>query len=91
MIIHLTNLLTCTDTLPIQGVYKLWIYRNYIIFLLQFHSCLDTIPIWNISKLVCITTFFLKKWLKLPRSASKVILIYYLVSQGYLYVKQGKA
>ena len=31
MVCRLTDLLTATDSLPIRGEYKLWIYRNYII------------------------------------------------------------
>jgi len=73
MIAHLTDLLTCTDILPIHGEYKLWIYRNCIICLLRFHLCVDA---GTISKLQSIATCFLKKWLKLPRSASRAMLYY---------------
>jgi len=69
MIAHLTHLLTCTDTLPIRGEYKLWIYRNYIISLLRFHLCVDAVSSGTISKLESIATCFLTKWLKLPHSA----------------------
>ena len=49
---------------------------NYIISLLRFHLCVDTVSSWTISRLESIATRFLKKWLRLPRSASRVILYY---------------
>ena len=76
MINRLTDLLTETDLLPIRGEYKLWIYRNYIISLLRFHLRVDAVSSWIISRLESIATRFLKKWLRLPRSASRVILYY---------------
>ena len=76
MITRLTDLLTATDILPIRGEYKLWIYRNYIISLLRFCLCVDAVSSCTISKLESIATRFLKKWLKLPRCASRVILYY---------------
>jgi len=33
MLRHLTDLLTATDSFPICGEYKLWIYKNYVISL----------------------------------------------------------
>ena len=73
---RLTDLLTATDSLPIRGEYKLWIYRNYITSLLRFHLCVDAVSSWSISKLESVATHFLKKWLNLPRSATHVVLYY---------------
>ena len=47
----LSGLLTVTDSLPIRGEYKLWIYRNYIISLLRFHLCVDAITNHAINQL----------------------------------------
>ena len=74
MVCRLTDLLTATDSLPICGEYKLWIYRNYIISLLQFYLCVDAVSSWSISKLESIASHFLKKWLNLPGSATRVVL-----------------
>ena len=76
MLCRLSDLLTATDSLPIRGEYKLWIYRNYIISLLRFHLYVDAVSSWSISKLESIATCFLKKWLHLPRSATRVVLYY---------------
>ena len=76
MISHLTDLLSASDSLPIRGEYKLWIYRNYILSLTRFHLCVDAVSRGTISKLESIATRFLKKWLNLPRSATRVILYY---------------
>jgi len=54
MIAHLTDLFTCTDTLPIQ---------NSIISLLRFHLCVNAVSGGTISKLESIATRFLKNWL----------------------------
>ena len=51
LISHLTDLLTATDSLPIQGKYKVWICRNYIISFLQFHLCVDAVSNSSIAKL----------------------------------------
>ena len=40
------------------------------------HLCVDAVSSWTISRLESIATRFLKKWLKLPCSASRVILYY---------------
>ncbi|XP_065884075.1 uncharacterized protein [Dysidea avara] len=76
MISHLTDLLSASDSLPIRGEYKLWIYRNYILSLTRFHLCVDAVSRGTISKLESIATRFLKKWLNLPQSATRVILYY---------------
>ena len=76
LINRLTDLLTATNSLPIRGEYKLWIYRKYIISLLRFHLCVDAVSNGSISKSESIATRFLKKWLNLPRSATRVILYY---------------
>ena len=72
----LTELLSATDLLPIRGEYKLWIYRNYIISLLRFRLCVDAITNHTIKKLESTVTRYLKKWLQLPRNATRVILYY---------------
>ena len=72
----LTDLLTATDSLPIRGEYKLWIYRNYILSLLRFHLCVDAITNHTIKQLESMVTRYLKKWLQLPRNATQVILYY---------------
>ena len=76
IIAHLTELLAATDALSIRGEYKLWIYRSYILSLLCFHLSIDVITQSTISKLESIATCYLKKWLHLPRSATRVILYY---------------
>jgi len=70
MIAHLTDLLTCTShpwriqTMDLQKLYH---------FFIKISFCVDA---GTISKLQSIATRFLKKWLKLPCSASRVILYY---------------
>ena len=76
MIRLFTDLLTASDSLPIRGEYKLWIYRNYILSLIRFYLCVDAVSKGAISKLESIATRFLKKWLGLSRSATRVILYY---------------
>ena len=76
MITRLTTLLNATDSLCIRGEYKLCIYRNYIISLLRFHLCVDTVSNGTISQMESTATRYLKKWLNLPRSATRVILYY---------------
>ena len=76
MITRLTELLTATDVLSVRGEYKLWIYRNYILSLLRFHLSVDAVTQSAISKMESMVTRYLKKWLHLPRSATKVILYY---------------
>ena len=39
----LTELLTATNVLSVCGEYKLWIYRNYILYLLRFHLSVDAV------------------------------------------------
>ena len=63
MIAHTTDLLTATDVLSNCNEYKVWIYRNYIISLLQFCLCVDVVSGWAFSKLESIANCFLKKWL----------------------------
>ena len=74
MITRLTELLTATDVLSVRGEYKLWIYRNYILSLLRFHLSVDAVTQSAISKMESMVMRYLKKWLHLPRSATKVIL-----------------
>ena len=69
-------MLTVSDVLSVCGEYKLWNYCNYILSLLHFHLSVDTVTQSIISKVESMTTQYLKKWLHLPRSATKVILYY---------------
>ena len=73
----LFHLLSAVDTLPIRGEYKLWLYRNYIVSLLWFHLSVDTITSGAITKLENLATRYLKKWLGLPRSATRAMLYYF--------------
>ena len=76
MMTRLTDLLTATDTLSVCGEYKLWIYRNYILSLLRFHLSVDAVTKSTILKMESLATRYLKKWLYLPRSVTRVILYY---------------
>ena len=76
MISRLSQLLTAADSLSIRGEYKLWIYRNYILSLLRFNLCVDAVSPSAISKMESMATRYLKKWLQLPRSSTRVILYY---------------
>ena len=71
MIDSLSQLLSATDLLPIRGEYKLWLYRNYTVSLLHFHLSVDAI-----TKLENLATCYLKKWLGLPRCATRALLYY---------------
>ena len=75
----LCHLLSTVDTLPIRGEYKLWLYRNCIVSLLQFHLSVDTITRGANTKLENLATHYLKKWLGLPRSVTRAILYYPIV------------
>ena len=72
----LSQLLSATDLLPIRGEYKLWLYRNYIVSLLHFHLSVDAITKSAIGKLENLATRYLKKWLGLPRCATRALLYY---------------
>ena len=72
----LSNLLSTTDVLPIRGEYKLWLYRNYIISLLRFHLSVDAVTKGAVTKMENMATCYLKKWLGLPRSATRAVLYY---------------
>ena len=76
MISRLSQLLSAADSLSIHGEYKLWIYRNYILSLLRFHLCVDAVSHSAISKMESMAARYLKKWLQLPRSSTRVILYY---------------
>jgi len=67
----LSYLLSTIDTLPIRGEYKVWLYRNYVISLLRFHLSVDAIR-----KGANLATRYLKRWLGLPRCATRAILYY---------------
>ena len=66
----LSNLLSTTD------VFKLWLYRNYIISLLRFHLSVDAVTKGAVTKMENMATRYLKKWLGLPRSATRAVLYY---------------
>ena len=72
----LSYLLSTTDVLPIRGEYKLWLYRNYIIFLLCFHLSVDAVTKGAVTKMENMATRYLKKWLGLPKSATRAMLYY---------------
>ena len=72
----LSQLLSATDVLPVQGEYKLWLYRNYIVSLLRFHLSVDAVTKSAVTKMENLATRHLKKWLSLPRSATRTILYY---------------
>jgi len=72
----LSYLLSTVDSLPIRGEYKLWLYRNYVISLLRFHLSVDAITKGTITKLENLATRYLKRWLGLPRCATRAILYY---------------
>jgi len=76
MVTRLTSLLSATDSLCVRGEYKLWIYRNYIVSLLHFHLGVDAVSNRTVSQLESTATRYLKKWLNLPRSATRAILYY---------------
>jgi len=82
---RLSDLFTITDQLSIC---EMWIYRNYIISLLQFHLCVDAVSSCSISKLKSIATRFLKEWLNLPQNANRVVL-YYPGVQHFSCIKRG--
>ena len=44
--------------------------------MLRFHLCVDAVSSYSVTRLESIATRFLKKWLNLPRSATRVILYY---------------
>ena len=72
----LSDLLSSVDTLPIRGEYKLWLYRNYIVSLIRFCLSVDAITNDAIRKLETLASRYLKKWLGLPRSATRTILVF---------------
>ena len=72
----LISSVSAVDMLPICGEYKLWLYHNYIVSLLRFHLSVDAITKCAITKLENLATHYLKKWLRLPRSATRAILYY---------------
>jgi len=69
----LSDLLSATDVLPVWGEYKLWLYRNYIVSLLHFHLSVDAVTKGAVTNMENMATRYLKKWLNLPRSATRAI------------------
>ena len=47
----LSYLLSTIDVLPIQGEYKPWLYRNYVISLLRFHLSVDAVTKGAVTKM----------------------------------------
>ena len=66
--------LSKVDRRPIRGEYKMWIYRNYLAPSINFHLAVDAISRSSLHKMEALATKMLKRWLGLPRSATKAIL-----------------
>ena len=64
----ISRLLSAADVLPIQGEYKLWLYHNYIVSMLQFHLSVEPVTKGAITEMENLTVCHLKKWLNLLRS-----------------------
>ena len=72
----LSYLLSTIDGLPIRGEYKFWLYQNYVISLLHFHLSVDAVTKGAVTKMENMTTRYLKRWLGLPKSATRAVLYY---------------
>ena len=63
-----------------QGVftptYKVWIYRNYVLSIIRFHLSVDCVGPSTITKMENLAVKYLKQWLRLPQSATRVISYY---------------
>ena len=66
--------ITNLDKRPIRGEYKLWIYQHYIATSLNFQLTVNRLPKTFLKKLEDLGTKKLKKWLHLPKSATRAIL-----------------
>ena len=71
-----TALLSKVDQMSLQPEYKVWIYRNYILSIIRFHLTVDCVGPSTITRMENLATRYLKQWLRLPRSATRVILYY---------------
>ena len=67
---------TTKSIVGLRPEYKVWIYRNYILSIIRFHLTIDCIGPSTITKMENLATKYLKRWLRLPRSATRVILYY---------------
>ena len=61
------------DSRPIRGEMKTWIVRNYLIPSMQFQLAVNQTCKSTILKLENYTSKLMKKWLRLPRNATRVI------------------
>ena len=68
--------LSSIDTSPIRGDFKIWIYRNYLAPSLFFHLAVNNVYSSQIKKLQSKVTRSLKKWLRLPISATLSLLFH---------------
>ena len=59
---------------PIRGEYKLWIYRHHIAPSFNFQWSINALSKSTLTKLESVSTKCLKKWLNLPRNATRAIL-----------------
>jgi len=71
-----SDLLQKVDKLPVRPEYQVWIYRNYVLSIIRFHLTVDSIGPSALTKMENLATKYLKRWLCLPRSATRVILNY---------------
>ena len=69
----ITSKLKLIDARPIRGEMKLWILQHLLIPSTHFHLAVNNISPSTIANLENITTRYVKKWLGLPRNASRVI------------------
>ena len=67
------NKLSKVDACPIRGEIKLWILCSLIIPSIHFHLAVNTILATTISFLDNSIAKLIKKWLKLPRNATRII------------------
>ena len=71
---HVISILERIDDRPIRGEMKIWIVRNYLIPSLQYQLAVNHTSKSCILYLQNQVTKLARKWLKLPRSATRVIL-----------------
>ena len=71
---HVISILKRIDDRPIRGEMKIWIVRNYLIPSLQYQLAVNHTSKSCILHLENEVTKLARKWLKLPRSATRVIL-----------------
>ncbi|XP_065907873.1 uncharacterized protein [Dysidea avara] len=76
MFARFSDLIQKVDSLPLRPEYQVWIYRNYVLSIIRFHLTVDSVGPSTINKMENLATKYLKRWLCLPRSATRVILNY---------------